>query len=124
VKLQHIPERILNNSVILSTPHGPTAGEETVEREDILQFLSRHGSLMDYEDILTTLWNISKRQERVGRTVLCSLLSCPLSEAQIRYKLSILKRCGCVAVGVKKQGTTITPIGIQVLQSIREKLIN
>ncbi|KWU54439.1 transcriptional regulator [Bacillus mycoides] len=119
VKLQHIPERILNNSLILSPPHGPTAEVEIVESEDILQFLSRHGSLMDYEDILTNLWNISKRQERVGRTVLRSLLSRPLSEAQIRYKLSILKRCGCVAVGVKKQGTTITPMGIQVLQSIR-----
>ncbi|HFK1549102.1 TPA: sigma-54 interaction domain-containing protein [Bacillus albus] len=124
VKLQHIPERILNNSLILSTPHDPTAEGETVEREDILQFLSRHGSLMDYEDILTILWNMSKRQERVGRTVLRSLLSHPLSEAQIRYKLSILKRCGCVAVGVKKQGTTITPMGIQVLQSIKKKLIN
>ncbi|PFE62801.1 transcriptional regulator [Bacillus cereus] len=119
VKLQHIPERILNNSLILSPPHGPTFESETEEREDILQFLSRHGSLMDYEDILTTLWNISKRQERVGRTVLRSLLSRPLSEAQIRYKLSILKRCGCVAVGVKKQGTMITPMGIQVLQNIR-----
>ncbi|MGG2066803.1 sigma-54 interaction domain-containing protein [Bacillus sp. S14(2024)] len=124
VKLQHIPERILNGSMILSSPHGPTAGEETVEREDILQFLSRHGSLMDYEDILTTLWNMSKRQERVGRSVLGSLLSRPLSEAQIRNKLSILKRCGCVAVGVKKQGTMITPMGIQVLQSIREKIMN
>ncbi|PFU21976.1 sigma-54 interaction domain-containing protein [Bacillus cereus] len=124
VKLQHIPERILNNSLILSTPHDPTAEGETVEREDILQFLSRHGSLMDYEDILTVLWNMSKRQERVGRTVLRSLLSHPLSEAQIRYKLSILKRCGCVAVGVKKQGTTITPMGIQILQSIKKKLIN
>ncbi|PEK98845.1 sigma-54-dependent Fis family transcriptional regulator [Bacillus sp. AFS017336] len=118
VKLQHIPERILNNSIILSTPLAPTA-----EKEDVLQFLSRHGSLMDYEDILTILWNISKRQERVGRTVLCSLLSRPLSEAQIRNKLSILKRYGCVTIGVKKQGTTITPMGIQVLQSIREKLI-
>ncbi|PFD41616.1 transcriptional regulator [Bacillus cereus] len=119
VKLQHIPERILNNSLILSPPHVSTFEGDTVEREDILQFLSRHGSLMDYEDILTTLSNVSKRQERVGRTVLRSLLSRPLSEAQIRYKLSILKRCGCVAVGVKKQGTTITPMGIQVLQSIR-----
>ncbi|PEO16440.1 transcriptional regulator [Bacillus wiedmannii] len=124
VKLQHIPERILNNILILSTPHDPTTEGETMEREDILQFLSRHGSLMDYEDILTILWNMSKRQERVGRTVLRSLLSHPLSEAQIRYKLSILKRCGCVAVGVKKQGTTITPMGIQILQSIKKKLIN
>ncbi|PEC47447.1 sigma 54-interacting transcriptional regulator [Bacillus sp. AFS096315] len=124
VKLQHIPERILNNSVTLSPPRGPTAGGKIVVREDILQFLSRHGSLMDYEDILTILWNISKRQERVGRAVLCSLLSRPLSEAQVRYKLSILNRCECVTVGVKKQGTIITPKGIQVLQSIRERLNN
>ncbi|MDM5194388.1 sigma 54-interacting transcriptional regulator [Bacillus hominis] len=123
VKLQHIPERILNNHVFLSRSNGVTAEAETVEREDILQFLSRHGSLMDYEEILTILWNISKRQERAGRTLLCSLVSRPLSEAQIRNKLLILKRCGCVAIGVKKQGTTITPIGIQVLQLIREKLI-
>lgn len=119
VKLQHIPERILNSNVILSRSYGVTA-----EGEDILQFLSRHGSLMEYEEILTILWNISKRQERAGRNLLCSLVSRPLSEAQMRNKLSILKRCGCVVIGVKKQGTTITPTGIQVLQSIREKIIN
>ena len=60
----------------------------------------------------------------MGRVVLGSLLSRPFSETQIRNKLSILKRYGCVKVGVKKQGTTITPMGIQVLQSIREKLMN
>ncbi|UUZ84673.1 hypothetical protein LJK88_14100 [Paenibacillus sp. P26] len=63
---------------------------------------------MDYENILTVLWNFSKRQERVGRNVLCSLLSRPLSESQIRYKLTILSRCGRVSIGIKKQGTAIT----------------
>lgn len=124
VQLVHIPERILNSSATKSISHDPIERGETEEREDILHFLSRHGSLTDYEDILTNLWNISKRQERVGRTVLCSMLTRPLTESQIRYKLSILNRCGCVSVGVKKQGTTITSTGIEVLQRIREKLRN
>ncbi|MCZ8514739.1 sigma 54-interacting transcriptional regulator [Paenibacillus filicis] len=97
VQIEHLLERILNYRATLPASLDSNARGKADEREDILHFLARHGSLMDYENILTILWNFSKRQERVGRSVLCSLLSRPMSESQIRYKLTILNRCGCVS---------------------------
>ncbi|KEO84952.1 sigma-54 interaction domain-containing protein [Tumebacillus flagellatus] len=122
VKREHIPERILNCGAFPSHSLDPSARRKAEEREDILHILARHGSLIDYENILSILWDFSKRQERVGRTVICSLLSSPLSESQVRNKLALLNRCGCISIGVKKQGTTITAIGIQVLQKLREEV--
>jgi transcriptional regulator with PAS, ATPase and Fis domain len=123
VQREHIPEWILNSSKTLSAPDSTSIHEKAEGMDEIIQMLVRHGSLIEYEDILTTLWNCSKWQERVGRTVLRSMLSRPLSESQIRNKLNILNRCGCISVGVKKQGTTITPLGVEVLQRIKGESI-
>lgn len=122
VQLEHIPERITNHRGTLpadSIKHSQVNSEEV---HNILRSLNRQGSLGDYEDILTCLWTCSLRQERVGRTALISLLSRPLSESQLRNRLTILKNCGCISVGVKKQGTHITSLGIEVLQKIKESI--
>lgn len=122
VRPEHIPERIVNaqaQHITGAAELAPASGIEEVK--NIILVLSHHGSLADYEDILNILWMCSKRQERIGRKMLQSMMPRPLSEAQIRSKLSILSRWGCITVGVKKQGSQITPLGIQVLQSIQKK---
>ncbi|NQF14724.1 sigma 54-interacting transcriptional regulator [Brevibacillus sp. HB1.3] len=124
VELQHIPERIKNGQVGQTQSSVETElafpQEDGGEIEQILFLLMRNGSLSDYEDILANLLLCSKRQQRIGRGVLNSMLAKPLTEARIRNRLAILNRSGCISVGQKKQqGTQITLLGIQVLQRIK-----
>ncbi|MMZ52751.1 Nitrogen fixation protein VnfA [compost metagenome] len=122
VRPEHIPERIANVQAQRITGADESAAAPLIEEvKNIIFVLSHHGSLADYEDILDILWMCSKRQERIGRKMLQSMLPRPLSEAQIRGKLSVLNRWGCITVGIKKQGSQITSLGIQVLQSIKEE---
>ncbi|MET3292478.1 UNVERIFIED_CONTAM: PAS domain S-box-containing protein [Brevibacillus sp. OAP136] len=125
VECQHIPERIMNKQVVQIQNAGETEAaflqEHSEEIEQILFLLKRHGSLNDYKDILSNLSICSERQERIGRRSLNDMLARPLTEAQIRNKLAILNRSGCISVGQKKQGTQITLLGIQVLQRMKNE---
>ncbi|GAA4712653.1 sigma-54 interaction domain-containing protein [Brevibacillus fulvus] len=122
VEMQHLPDRFHRPSEAKPRPRVeqaiPSAAQEV---EDTLFLLERHGSLNEYEDILENLWLCAKRQERVGRSTLSKMLTWPLSDAQIRNRLAILNRSGCIDVGVKKQGTQITSLGVQVLHAIKEE---
>lgn len=81
--------------------------------------LGRHGSLYEYEDILANLRLCHQRSERIGRSILGKMLASPLSDAKLRNRLAVLHRSGCVEVGIKKQGTQITPLGVQVLNALQ-----
>lgn len=116
VELSHLPERIL----LSQAPSPPSKPPTEDEVEDTIQYLQRHGSLQDFEALLQVLAACSKRQERIGRNALNARLALPMSEAQIRQKLNVLNRAGCVSVGVKKQGTQITPFGLRVLAAIKK----
>lgn len=125
VEMRHIPEMMisycqqntLNNRDTPLYLVPPSHDEEVKETVD---YLKRQGIIDDFRDILESLLICSKRQERVGRGALTTMLSRPLSESQIRQKLEILNRSGSIIVGVKKQGTQITAQGIRVLAKLKE----
>jgi len=115
VELQHLPERLRNGTISSSQT------EETKEVEQLTILLTRHGTSVEYADILENLWICSKREERIGRASLNSMLSYPLTDAQIRTRIVALKRHGCIAVGLKKQGMQITKLGIEVLRRLKQE---
>jgi PAS domain S-box-containing protein len=113
VELSHLPERFHQVSPLSPRPERKEEVEETID------FLNRHGALQEYEALLQILSASSQRQERVGRSTIQAMLKTPMSEAQIRKKMNHLSRSGCVEVGVKKQGTQITPFGLEVLEKMK-----
>lgn len=118
VGLQHLPERMQNrprvagSALSVQSPLSDEAGQ-------VVFLLGRHGSLHEYEDILANLWLCHQRSERIGRSTLGKMLASPLSDAKLRNRLAVLHRSGCVEVGIKKQGTQITPLGVQVLNALQ-----
>ncbi|HZG17520.1 MAG TPA: sigma 54-interacting transcriptional regulator [Candidatus Bathyarchaeia archaeon] len=115
VELQHLPERLRNGTITNSLT------EENKEVEQLILLLNRHGTLVEYVDILENLWICSKREERIGRGTLNAILSRPLTDAQIRTRIDTLKRLGCISVGLKKQGMQITKLGIEVLHRLKQE---
>ena len=121
VELHHLPDRMLNRQ----QPVGNTQPDRSPLPDDtghVLFVLERHGTLGEYEDILAKLWMCSQRNERIGRSTLGKMLDSPISDSQLRSRLAVLNRSGCITVGIKKQGTQITPLGIQVLHALQAKL--
>ncbi|MDF2682935.1 MAG: transcriptional regulator [Brevibacillus sp.] len=115
VELCHLPEQILQAAT------SPLRSTEHEDIEDAIDFLSRHGSLHEYESILQILSSCSKRQERIGRQSLNAMLPVPMTDAQIRQKLHNLSRTGCVEVGIKKQGTRLTAFGFMLLEKLKAR---
>ncbi|MBH0329803.1 transcriptional regulator [Brevibacillus brevis] len=119
VELAHLPERFFAGHVSTS----PLLSHRDDTLEDTIRYLSRQGSLVDYTAILQVLSDCYKRQERTGRSALLARMNGgpSMTEAQIRHKLTMLDRAGCVSIGVKKQGTQITAFGQQVLEALLSK---
>ncbi|MFL0574409.1 hypothetical protein ACH0BK_25825 [Priestia megaterium] len=56
----------------------------------------------------------------LGRGIIQEMLPYFLSDSQLKHRLSMLNKVNCIKVGVKKQGTEITELGIEVLSRFED----
>ncbi|GGK06832.1 ATPase AAA [Lentibacillus kapialis] len=114
-------------SVIVDGP-GPTLDdlpgyikEENVssaELNRIVNLLENTGDKPVFKEILQCLVLNQNTDRGIGRHTLKSMMTTPISEGQLRTKLDTLKRCACIQIGIKKQGTKITRQGRHILERL------
>ncbi|WP_232697145.1 sigma-54 interaction domain-containing protein [Brevibacillus daliensis] len=120
VEVRHLPG--LTQKKLGQNSNGQNESIQTKDDSEpieIISFLTGHGSLSEYQEILYQLAICYKRTETIGRATLLRMLRYPLTEAQLRSRLSLLQRLGCLSVGVKKQGTRMTPLGLKVYEVLQ-----
>ncbi|MFJ7685326.1 sigma-54 interaction domain-containing protein [Peribacillus butanolivorans] len=110
----HIPDHIL-----LSQETVNSSDNSLSEIEETLLFLKTGNFIEDFKSILQTLWICKKREISVGRGVMQEMLPYFLSDSQLRHRLSILNKAKCIKVGIKKQGTEITEVGLEILHRLK-----
>ncbi|MFD1412412.1 sigma-54 interaction domain-containing protein [Oceanobacillus jeddahense] len=86
--------------------------------DKITRLLEHSGDLHLYKDILECLMVTQGENAGIGRSTLQAMLSDKISESKLRTKLDILKKYGLVETGIKKQGTKITNLGINMIEHI------
>ena len=90
--------------------------------EDLLATLKREGELIEYYIILKSLNKAKKEMKSIGRgRVLeyAQLYGYPLSEQQIRKRMSLLRDLGLIFAGTKGQGSRITDSGRSILETLK-----
>lgn len=87
---------------------------DTTHVNKIVKLLEYKGDLSVFKDILHCL----SFDSGLGRTALQSMMHISISENQLRTKLDTLKKYDCIHTGIKKQGTSITDLGISVLNKL------
>ncbi|MFS0597290.1 sigma 54-interacting transcriptional regulator [Peribacillus frigoritolerans] len=110
----HIPEHIL-----LSQETVNSSDNSLSEIDETLLFLKTGNFIEDFKSILQALWICKKREISVGRGVMQEMLPYFLSDSQLRHRLSILNKAKCIKVGIKKQGTEITEVGVEILHRLK-----
>lgn len=80
----------------------------------ILQELQSSAPLPDYLALLRTLYRAETQGRRPGRARLARELMAEgrcLTAGQVRARLNMLSKCGCVQIGRGRQGTALTSLG-------------
>ncbi|MFP5114187.1 sigma-54 interaction domain-containing protein [Bacillaceae bacterium C204] len=113
VTKSHLPDQIL-----LSQKTFDSTNNLLSEIEEALLFLKRGNFVEDYKSILQALWICKKQETSAGRGVIQEMLPSFLSDSQLRHRLSILAKTNCIKVGIKKQGTEITEVGVEILNRL------
>ncbi len=91
---------------------------EDVDVERIVKLLEHAGDVKVFKEILQCLSLNRSQYSGIGRTTLKSMMTISISENQLRTRLEVLKSCGLIHAGVKKQGTKITCLGISMLEHL------
>lgn len=107
IEVEHLPERMRLNKMAYE-----------LDSDEVIHCLEGHGDITHFRQILNVLANANTG---LGRASLAAMIEAPLSEGQLRTKLSILKKYRCVYSGRKKQGTQITDLGKQVLKNLKQQ---
>ncbi|RRN67733.1 PAS domain-containing protein [Peribacillus simplex] len=115
VTKNHLPDQILLSQETVSSSDNSLS-----EIDETLLFLKTGSFIEDYKSILQILWNCKKRGKNVGRGVIQEMLPYFLSDSKLRHRLSILNKANCIKVGIRKQGTEITEVGIKILNKLNE----
>ncbi|CAH0318637.1 Arginine utilization regulatory protein RocR [Peribacillus sp. Bi96] len=115
VTKHHLPDQILLSQVTASS-----SDHSLSEIDESLLFLKTGSFIEDYKSILQILWNCKKIGKNVGRGVIQEMLPYFLSDSKLRHRLSILNKANCIKVGIRKQGTEITEVGIRILNKLNE----
>ncbi len=111
----HMPDQIL-----LSQETSNLANDSLSEIEEAIIFLKRGSFVEDYKAILKILTIYKKQETSVGRGIIQEMLPYFLSDSQLKHRLSMLNKVNCIKVGVRKQGTEITELGIEVLSRFED----
>ncbi|MFA1820341.1 sigma-54 interaction domain-containing protein [Virgibacillus oceani] len=92
--------------------------DDAANAKKIIKLLKSKDELPVFKEILHCLSLNKGRSSGIGRASLQSMMYIPISENQLRTKLNVLKKYDCVHIGQKKQGTSITDLGISVLNKL------
>jgi transcriptional regulator with GAF, ATPase, and Fis domain len=111
----HMPDQIL-----LFQETSNLANDSLSEIEEAILFLRRGSFTEDYKAILKILTIYKKQKTSVGRGIIQEMLPYFLSDSQLKHRLSMLNKVNCIKVGVRKQGTEITELGIEVLSRFED----
>ncbi|MED4235703.1 sigma-54 interaction domain-containing protein [Priestia megaterium] len=111
----HMPDQIL-----LSQETSNLTNDSLSEIEEAIIFLKRGSFAEDYKAILKILTIYKKQETSVGRGIIQEMLPYFLSDSQLKHRLSMLNKVNCIKVGVRKQGTEITELGIEVLSRFED----
>ncbi|MED3872843.1 sigma 54-interacting transcriptional regulator, partial [Priestia megaterium] len=111
----HMPDQIL-----LSQETSNLTDDSLSEVEEAIIFLKRGSFAEDYKAILKILTIYKKQETSVGRGNIQEMLPYFLSDSQLKHRLSMLNKVNCIKVGVRKQGTEITELGIEVLRRFED----
>ncbi|MFJ7935559.1 sigma-54 interaction domain-containing protein [Sporosarcina sp. NPDC096371] len=110
----HIPHQILQSQKNVNPSENSLS-----EIEETLLYLKTGNFIEDYTSILEILWICKKRDKSIGRGVIQEMLPYFLSDSQLRHRLSILHKAKCINVGIKKQGTEMTELGVEILNRLK-----
>ncbi|KAA0944250.1 PAS domain-containing protein [Sporosarcina sp. ANT_H38] len=109
-----VTENHIPNQILLSQKKGNSLSEI----EETLLYLKTGNFIEDYKSILQILWICKKREQSVGRGVIQEMLPYFLTDSQLRHRLSILNKAKCIKVGIKKQGTEMTELGVEIFNRL------
>ncbi|GAA0485738.1 sigma 54-interacting transcriptional regulator [Salinibacillus aidingensis] len=98
--------------------HLTIKNENTSDVNKVMKLLEQAGDKRIFKEILQCLSLYQGGKSGIGRVRLKAMMDQPITEGQLRTKLEILKKCECVLTGAKKQGTSITEFGKQVLTQL------
>lgn len=89
-----------------------------------LNQLKAKGNLRDFMGLLEELYLAEQKGERIGRNSLRQRLlskGINLSDQQVRARMNYLKEIGSIQTGVGREGSFLTPYGLQLLRYLKEK---
>ncbi len=113
----HMPDQIL-----LPQETSNLTNDSLSEIEEAIIFLKRGSFAEGYKAILKILTIYKKQETSVGRGIIQEMLPYFLSDSQLKHRLSMLNKVNCIKVGVRKQGTEITELGIEVLSRFEDSM--
>ncbi|KOS66265.1 transcriptional regulator [Lysinibacillus contaminans] len=114
-----VTENHIPNQILLSQKKVNSSGNSLSEIEETLLYLKTGNFIEDYKSILQILWICKKREKSVGRSVIQEMLPYFLSDSQLRHRLAVLNKAKCIKVGIKKQGTEITEMGVEIFNRLK-----
>lgn len=112
---------IVNSSEVSLTDLPPKMKDNPftdLQTDKIIKLLEHSGDINLFKDILEGLLVTKGENAGIGRSTLQAMLSHPISESRLRTKLEVLKKCGLIETGIKKQGTKITGLGEKIIKLI------